>query len=50
MDYFITPGGTERFIATPMAAKGPNGKAYLPAGQLAAWGHGIALVAKYLVR
>jgi cytochrome oxidase Cu insertion factor (SCO1/SenC/PrrC family) len=50
VDYFIAPTGTERFIATPMASRARNGKAYLPAGQLAAWGHGIALVAEYLAR
>ena len=46
--YFIGPGGTERYIATPMADHTGSGTAYLPAGQIAAWGRGIALVAKTL--
>src|SRR5206468_10866389 len=46
--YFIGPGGTERYIATPMADHTSSGTAYLPAGQIAAWGRGIALVAKTL--
>jgi len=49
VDYFIAPSGTERFVATPMAGE-RNGKGYLPPGTLAAWGHGIALVARYLAR
>jgi cytochrome oxidase Cu insertion factor (SCO1/SenC/PrrC family) len=48
--YFIGRGGAERFIATPMGRQAANGRAYLPAGQLAAWGHGITLVAQYLAR
>jgi divalent metal cation (Fe/Co/Zn/Cd) transporter len=46
--YFIGPGGTERYLAEPMADHTSNGTAYLPAGQIAAWGRGIALVAKTL--
>jgi cytochrome oxidase Cu insertion factor (SCO1/SenC/PrrC family) len=46
--YFIGPGGTERYLAIPMADHTTGGTAYLPAGQIAAWGHGIALVAKTL--
>ena len=46
--YFIGPGGTERYLAEPMADHTSNGTAYLPAGQIAAWGRGIALVAKAL--
>ncbi len=42
--YFIDPGGRERFVAAPMADHTANGKAYLPAADLAAWGQGIALV------
>jgi protein SCO1/2 len=49
VDYFITPGGVERFVATPMAGE-RNGKGYLPGGTLAAWGRGIALVARSLAR
>ena len=43
--YFIGPSGTERYIAAPMADHASNGTAYLPAGQITAWGRGIALVA-----
>jgi cytochrome oxidase Cu insertion factor (SCO1/SenC/PrrC family) len=46
--YFIGPGGTERYLAEPMADHISSGAAYLPAGQLAAWGRGIALVARTL--
>jgi cytochrome oxidase Cu insertion factor (SCO1/SenC/PrrC family) len=46
--YFIGPGGTERYVATPVADRTSNGTSYLPGGQLAAWGRGIALVAKTL--
>ena len=47
--YFISPAGTERYLASPMADHTSNGTAYLPASQLTAWGHGIALVAKDLI-
>jgi cytochrome oxidase Cu insertion factor (SCO1/SenC/PrrC family) len=46
--YFIGPGGTERYVADPMADHTGSGAAYLPAGQIAAWGRGIALVARTL--
>jgi cytochrome oxidase Cu insertion factor (SCO1/SenC/PrrC family) len=46
--YFIGPGGTERYRAEPMADHISSGAAYLPAGQIAAWGRGIALVARTL--
>jgi len=46
--YFIGPGGTERYLAEPMADHTSSGAAYLPAGQIAAWGRGIALVARTL--
>ena len=46
--YFIGPGGTERYVADPMVDHTSNGTAYLPAGQITAWGHGIAMVAKTL--
>jgi cytochrome oxidase Cu insertion factor (SCO1/SenC/PrrC family) len=45
---FIDPRGRERFVASPMADHTASGTAYLPAGQLAAWGHGIAPVARRL--
>ena len=47
--YFIDPRGRERFVADPMADHSPSGSSYLPAGQLASWGQGIALVARQLV-
>ena len=46
--YFIGPGGTERYVTDPMVDHTSNGTAYLPAGQITAWGHGIAMVAKTL--
>jgi cytochrome oxidase Cu insertion factor (SCO1/SenC/PrrC family) len=46
--YFIDPSGHERFIAAPMDDHTANGTAYLPAGQLTSWGHGIALAARQL--
>lgn len=48
--YFIDPQGKERYIADPATDHTAKGKAYLPAGQLASWGEGIALVAHSLVR
>jgi protein SCO1 len=48
--YFIDPGGRERFAASPMADHTENGTAYLPLFQQAAWGHGIALIARQLAR
>ena len=47
--YFIDPSGHERFVAVPMDDHAASGTAYLPAGQLASWGRGIALVARQLV-
>jgi hypothetical protein len=46
--YFIDPQGRERFLASPMADHTASGASYLPAGQLSAWGQGIALVARQL--
>jgi protein SCO1 len=46
--YFIDPQGRERFLASPMADHTAGGASYLPAGQLSAWGQGIALVARQL--
>jgi cytochrome oxidase Cu insertion factor (SCO1/SenC/PrrC family) len=48
--YFIDPGGTERFAASPMVDHTESGTAYLPLAQQAAWGHGIALIARQLAR
>ncbi|HEV2255903.1 MAG TPA: SCO family protein [Streptosporangiaceae bacterium] len=47
--YFIDPQGQERFVADPMVDHTASGSSYLPAGQLASWGQGIALVARQLV-
>ena len=46
--YFIDPQGRERFLASPMADHTASGSSYLPAGQLASWARGIALVARQL--
>ena len=43
--YFITPGGTERYTATPVATH-TGGAASLPSGQISGWGQGIAQVAE----
>ena len=48
--YFIDPGGKERFAASPMADRTQNGTAYLPLAEQAAWGHGLALIARQLAR
>lgn len=48
--YFIDPAGQERFIAAPMADRTSSGASYLPAGQISAWGQGIAQVARVLAR
>lgn len=44
--YFIDPHGTERYVTSPMVDHTKKGVAYLPPGQLAAWGKGIALVSR----
>ena len=46
--YFIDPGGRERYAASPMVDHGSGGSSYLPAGQIASWGQGIALVARQM--
>jgi cytochrome oxidase Cu insertion factor (SCO1/SenC/PrrC family) len=46
--YFIDPQGHERFLANPMVDHTAGGTSYLPAGQLATWARGIALVARQL--
>jgi cytochrome oxidase Cu insertion factor (SCO1/SenC/PrrC family) len=48
--YFIDPAGRERFVAAPMADHTSSGTSYLPAGQITAWGQGIAQVARVLAR
>jgi cytochrome oxidase Cu insertion factor (SCO1/SenC/PrrC family) len=46
--YFLDPQGRERYLADPMVNHTKSGKAYLPPAQIAAWGHGIALLARHL--
>jgi protein SCO1/2 len=46
--YFIDPSGRERYVAVPMDEHTASKKAYLPAGDLAAWGRGVALVTRSL--
>jgi cytochrome oxidase Cu insertion factor (SCO1/SenC/PrrC family) len=46
--YFLDSQGRERYLAAPMVNHTKSGKAYLPPAQIAAWGHGIALVARHL--
>jgi cytochrome oxidase Cu insertion factor (SCO1/SenC/PrrC family) len=48
--FFIDPRGRERYVAAPMADYTAKGQAYLAAGPLAEWGHGIAQVALALGR
>ncbi len=48
--YFIDPQGRERFLASPMADHTKSGTAFLPVRQIAAWGHGIAELARGLAR
>lgn len=48
--YFIDPSGKERFAASPMADHTQNGTAYLPLAEQAAWGRGLALIARQLAR
>jgi cytochrome oxidase Cu insertion factor (SCO1/SenC/PrrC family) len=47
--YFIDPSGRERYLAIPEVDHNKSGAAYLPGSEIAAWGHGIALVARQLV-
>jgi cytochrome oxidase Cu insertion factor (SCO1/SenC/PrrC family) len=46
--YFIDPRGRERYLASPEADHTKSGSSYLPASQQAAWGHGIAVLARSL--
>jgi cytochrome oxidase Cu insertion factor (SCO1/SenC/PrrC family) len=46
--YFIDPSGRERFLASPQVDHKADGTSYLPSGQIAAWGQGIAQVARIL--
>lgn len=47
--FFIDPAGRERYLANPTDDHTSNGTAYLPAGPLASWGRGIALVSHSLL-
>jgi cytochrome oxidase Cu insertion factor (SCO1/SenC/PrrC family) len=47
--YFIGPDGSERYLALPMVDHTASGTAYLPSGQITAWGQGIAQIADSLV-
>ena len=46
--YFIDPRGRERYLASPQAGHTSSGVSYLPPGQIAAWGRGIAQLAGLL--
>ena len=46
--YFISPRGQERYLASPMVDHAKSGRSYVPADELAAWGQGIAQVARHL--
>ncbi len=46
--YFISPNGHERFAANPRDYHTASGKAFLPANEISAWGHGIATLARDL--
>ena len=48
--YFIDPAGPERYLAAPMADHTTPGRPTCPPGRSAAWGQGIALVARPLAR
>ncbi|NNN18355.1 MAG: SCO family protein [Acidimicrobiaceae bacterium] len=48
--YFIDSLGHERYIGTPTDYHTPQGTAYLPQSQLTAWGSGIAVVARDLIK
>ncbi len=48
--YFIDPTGHERYIADPMVDHTSKGTAFLPATSLVAWGKGISLTAKHLIK
>jgi protein SCO1/2 len=44
--FFIDPSGHERYLGSPMDDHTAKGASYLPAGPLASWGQGIALVTR----
>lgn len=47
--YFIGSNGHEKYLASPIDYHTPQGAAYLPANQLTAWGHGIAVTSKDII-
>ncbi len=47
--YFVDPSGNERFLGSPGAEHRPDGTAYLPGDQIAAWGRGIAAVSRSML-
>jgi cytochrome oxidase Cu insertion factor (SCO1/SenC/PrrC family) len=47
--YFISPRGTEAYLASPMVDHTKMGTAYLPAFELKQWGQGIAETASSLL-
>jgi cytochrome oxidase Cu insertion factor (SCO1/SenC/PrrC family) len=47
--YLIDQHGRERYLAMAEADHTKSGTAYLPADQLASWGHGLALLARDLL-
>jgi cytochrome oxidase Cu insertion factor (SCO1/SenC/PrrC family) len=47
--YLIDQHGRERYLAMAEADHTKSGTAYLPADQLASWGHGLALLAQNLL-
>jgi hypothetical protein len=48
--FFIGPHGNEQYVAAPAADYTDGGTAYLPPGQISAWGQGIAQVAEATLR
>jgi hypothetical protein len=46
---FIDPDGNERVLGSPEDDHRANGPAYLPGGQITAWGEGTATVARRLL-
>jgi cytochrome oxidase Cu insertion factor (SCO1/SenC/PrrC family) len=47
--FFIDPSGHERYLGSPMDDHTAKGAVYLPAGLLASWGQGNALVTRSLI-
>jgi len=48
--YFIGPQGRERYLAAPIVDHTKSGTAYLPIRQISQWGHGIAVLARGMLR